>query len=326
MTGTTPCSQCGTLVPTDVEFCPNCNFYMSWAKDPEDEESAALSPRLPDEEAALEPAPPPEPLVETGDPCEQCGTPNAPARVYCRRCGHDLRAPAAAPVPEPVDDHRPWLIPVVIGAGILLLIVLWAVVFRDGSDSATSETSSAPLETTATTETTDPPPSTEGETTAAPLIEALPAGQISASASSSLSDEAYSPAKMLDGALDTAWNHCGTGCDQTGDARQGVGVTLTFDFAREVTLTGFRIANGYQKESETIGDVWLKNNRIRQAVLTTDGGTQTVELVDERGFQSIEIAPVATESLTIEVTAVYEGDGTYNDLGISEIEFLIQAG
>ena len=88
MADTTPCSQCGTVVPTDVEFCPNCNFYMNWAKDPDDEESAARSPRLPDEEVTPEPELPPEPIVETGEPCPQCGVGNAPARVFCRHCGH----------------------------------------------------------------------------------------------------------------------------------------------------------------------------------------------------------------------------------------------
>lgn len=323
MTDTTPCSQCGTLVPVDVEFCPNCNFYMSWAKDPEDEESAARSPRMPDEEVIPEPTPPPEPLVESGDPCPQCETPNAPARVYCRRCGHDLRAPVAAPDPEPVADERPpWLIPVLIAAGIVLLVVVWAVLQRgDGNDTAPAETSAAPAETTVTTV----QPTTEAPTTTDLVVTALPADHVSASASSSLPDDAYGPANMVDGVLETAWNHCGTGCDETGEARQGVGVTLTFDFDQEVTLTGFRIANGYQKESETIGDVWIKNNRIHEAVLRTAGGSETVEFADDRGFQTIEIAPVATDFLTIEVMSVYEGDGTYNDLGVSEIEILVQA-
>ena len=61
-------------------------------------------------------------------------------------------------------------------------------------------------------------------------------------------------------------------------------------------------------------------------MLTTSAGSETVDIADEKGFQTIEIAPVATDFLIIEVTAVYEGDGTYNDLGVSEIEMLVQTG
>jgi hypothetical protein len=320
MADTTPCSQCGTLVPADVEFCPNCNFYMSWAKDPEDEESAARSPRLPDEEVAPKPAPPAEPMVEAGDPCPKCQTPNAPARVFCRRCGHDLRAPVAAPAPPPVDEGLPpWLIPVLVGSALVALIVLWALFFRNGDQTTTTETSVAAAGTSPTTATTSAP-----STTAAPVIEALGVEQISVTASSSIPGDSYVPENMLDGVLETAWNHCGTSCEETGAARQGVGQTLQFDFDEDVTLTGFRIANGYQKQSEAAGDVWVKNNRIRQIVVTTADGSETVELADERGYQTINIQQATTDFLTIEVTGVYEGDGTYNDLAVSEIEILVQ--
>ncbi len=322
MAETTPCSQCGTLVPADIEFCPNCNFYMSWAKDPEDEESAARSPRLPDEEVAPKPAPTPEPFVESGDPCPRCQVPNAPARVYCRRCGHDLRAPAVRPVPLPVQPKRPaWLIPAIVGAIVVVAVVLWIVFTAGGDDPAAPETTEAAEDTP--TSTSGPEPTV---TTAAPVVEALGSDRIAVMASSALPDDAYQPDQMLDGALDTAWNHCGTGCDVTGDTRQGIGVTLRFDFDQPVVLTGFRLANGYQKVSETIGDVWLKNNRIRQVLVTTAAGSETIEIEDVRGYQTVQITPVDTSFLIIEVLQVYEGDGTYNDLAVSEIELLVEIG
>ncbi len=323
MAETTPCSQCGTLVASDVEFCPNCNFYMSWAKDPEDEESAARSPRLPDEEVVPKPTPPPEPLVESGDPCPQCETPNAPARVFCRRCGQDLRKEEETPAPVPVDRGRPpWLVPVLVVVGVAVILALWVALSGGEDEPVAAETTLGPAESVTTTTVA---PTTE--TTAPPVVVAvLPAEQISVTASSSLPGDAYAPANLIDGSLETAWNHCGTGCDVTGDARQGVGVTLRFGFDGEVTLTGFRIANGYQKESETIGDIWVKNNRIQEVFITTSGGSETLQVADERGFQTVEIQPVSTTYLLLEVTKVYEGDGTYNDLGVSEIELLVQTG
>ena len=165
-------------------------------------------------------------------------------------------------------------------------------------------------------------------TTTVPGIELLESTEITVLASTVLPDgtSSYAPENLLDGNLETAWNHCGTGCDFSGLRRQGVGESLTFLFDDEIRLVGLRVANGYQKINPTLGDVWPKNNRIRTVILRTAAGDTEFGLEDVRGLQEIRFTPVVTEFLILDIAAVYEGDGTYNDLAVSEIEILVETG
>jgi hypothetical protein len=281
--------------------------------------------------------------------CGNCGATLAEEQRYCQTCG----TPA-----EPESGNRRWVAlaiiaaVVVVAAGVFVLlpggddtatagpedlartVTSETITTADGPETedtspattTTAPSTTAPAATTTTTTTTAPDPGTS--TTLASTI-TLPASEIVAAASSYLANDSdpdrYAPSQMLDGDLATAWNHCGTGCpDLIGDARQGVGVLLSFQFDEPVELVAIRIANGYQKISATVGDVWPKNNRVASLDLESEGGSMSIVLSDERGYQVIPTPLGITAWVEMSVTRVYYGDGTYNDLAISEIEFVVR--
>jgi len=199
----------------------------------------------------------------------------------------------------------------------------------DASESVNDPVDS-PVETFAATTTAAPTTTLPAATTTTlgPLI-TLPQSEVTAAASSYLphddDPDRYAASQTLDGKLETAWNHCGTGCsDLTGDERQGVGVRLTYAFDEPVELTAIRIANGYQKIHDSLGDVWPKNNRIASLEIRTENSATNVTLADERGYQEITAALGVTTWVELTVTGVYYGDGTYNDLAVSEIDFVVR--
>ena len=285
--------------------------------------------------------------------CQNCGAVLATGQEYCHACG----TPA-----EPPRGARRWVVFVIIAAVLAAGVGLTAwFLSRSGSDetgeAGTETVAESPTTTTLASTSTEPAgnatattvtttTATTGATTTAavttttvpldhtttttlPPSVTLPASEITASASSYLPNDSdpnrYAPAQMLDGDLVTAWNHCGTGCPNvTGDARQGVGVVLSFQFDEPVELVAVRIANGYQKISNTAGDVWPKNNRIASLEVEAEGGAMSVTLDDERGYQEISTPLGLTSWVDMTVTGVYYGDGTYNDLAVSEIEFVVR--
>ena len=166
---TVKCPNCGHDVEPGTEFCPNCDFYMTWADETEETEQVADTMRRPDEVPdEPEPEPPPPPLPEPapddtipGVVCRNCSEMNDQTRTYCQRCGEVLAAePAPVPPPPPPEPragpNRWLLIGLGLLAGLVLLVVVIVLVTRDGDDVA---------DPTTTTTTSDATPSTTGEST-----------------------------------------------------------------------------------------------------------------------------------------------------------------
>ncbi|HEV2783970.1 MAG TPA: zinc-ribbon domain-containing protein [Actinophytocola sp.] len=102
------CTRCGTRNAADTEFCGNCGTFLEWQGAPAEEPALAQAAGPGVEQPAV-----PQPAVQqptdervhrrttpTGTErrppapgdliCGECGAGNAPARKFCRHCGHSL--------------------------------------------------------------------------------------------------------------------------------------------------------------------------------------------------------------------------------------------
>lgn len=154
--------------------------------------------------------------------------------------------------------------------------------------------------------------------TATPV--AIPAASISATASSTQEAEGgvtYTAQNTLDGRAETAWNS-----DGRADGK-GPGMVLTYRFADPVDLAAVTVLNGYQKTLQNNGktsDLFALNSRVRSLRVTTDAGSWTWELPDERTPQTLSRAFGKTSNVRFEVLSVYPGS-KYLDLALSEVSF-----
>jgi len=148
----------------------------------------------------------------------------------------------------------------------------------------------------------------------------VPAAAISATASSTQNPEGgvtYSAENTLDGRAETAWNSDGR---QDG---KGPGMVLTYRFADPVDLYAITILNGYQKELQSSGkttDLYELNSRVHGLRVTTDTGTWTWDLADDKTPQTLTRSFGTTSSVRFEVVSVYPG-AKYLDLALSEVSF-----
>lgn len=126
----------------------------------------------------------------------------------------------------------------------------------------------------------------------------------------------YDPDNVIDGDPETAWNSASAADD-------GRGQTLTFRFTEPVDLRALRFVNGYAKNP----DIYDANHRIRDILITTDGTTQKVSLLDTTERQEIAFDFGFTSKVELEVLDVYVGSGFNDpaltaDLAVTEISFL----
>jgi hypothetical protein len=123
----------------------------------------------------------------------------------------------------------------------------------------------------------------------------------------------YHPYAAIDGARETAWVE---GVDGA-----GVGEWIELRFPEIIELHVLNVSIGYDKS----GDLFVKNNRVREAVLSVDDSREvTVTFEDSRGLQPISVGdvfggPVETQSVRLTITDVVAGT-RYDDTCIAEIE------
>jgi hypothetical protein len=245
-------------------------------------------------------APTPTPSAPAPPPRAQPGPPTPLTRQPPPPPAYNLPPAAdALPYPAPGSERSPLiLIGLGVGLGLVLLVLgVLGVQLLGGRDDAG----------TATAATRTP--------------SAVSAGIISATASSTQNPEGgitYSAENTLDGRPETAWNSDGR------TNGKGPGMVLTYRFADPVDLASVTILNGYQKTTQSAGkpatDLFTQNGRVRGLRVTTDTGSWTWELADDRAPQSLAKAFGRTSSVRFEVLSVYSGS-KYLDLAVSEVSF-----
>lgn len=126
------------------------------------------------------------------------------------------------------------------------------------------------------------------------------------------SENRYHPDNLLDGNPHTAWVE--------GEPDEGVGAYCEVVFSHERVLKGIRLLNGYCKTSDG-KDLWVRNNRIRKAVLQfSDGPDLSVLLVDHKGWQRLAFPePRATRYVRLLIEEIYCGQRHDSDTCLSEI-------
>jgi len=167
--------------------------------------------------------------------------------------------------------------------------------------------------TTTTTTTASASASAAASRSAGAVGTAVPAASIKATASSTGKRDGavtYVAANTLDGKPQTAWNSSGG----------GTGITLTFTFAEPVHLSGLTMLDGYQK-TNSAGDLWALNSRVKALTVDTDGGSWTWDLTDTKDLQTLNQDLGTTSKVTLTVEDVYPG-AKYKDIAISELSFL----
>jgi hypothetical protein len=271
--------------------------------------------------------PPPGPSIT----CQNCGEFNAVDRTYCQRCGERLAGqrqqpqPAQYLPPPPQQQHGPFPAKIVLTIVLAVALIVAGVVFvlsrggdKDPSAGASKLPPTPPPVTSQPTSTVAEK-STSAETSssaAAPRPAKVDRSTMTARASSTLAPNqqlgrSYNIENVLDSNLQTAWNSDG---DKVGT---GVGVVLTFRFAKPTHLIRLDFVNGYARNTQ----LYKENGRVRGVQITTDSGTVNDELADRPIVQSLNHDFGTTSSVSITVTSVYPGD-QFKDLALTEVGFL----
>lgn len=107
-------------------------------------------------------------------------------------------------------------------------------------------------------------------------------------------------------------------CWVEGAEDDGLGQSITVHFKNKVKINQLFIVNGISKTNE----LYLKNNRLKQAILTFDDGSQEIINVNDIYNQKQELSFTAreTKSVTIAIKEVYRGS-KYQDTCISELGY-----
>jgi cytoskeletal protein RodZ len=270
--------------------------------------------------------PPPGPSIT----CQNCGEFNAVDRTYCQRCGEQLAGqrqqpqPAQYLPPPPQQQHGPFPAKIVLTVVLALALIVAGVVFvlsRGGDKEPTAGASNQPSkQATVTTQPTstvaEKSTSVETSSSAAPRPAKVDRSTMTARASSTLPPNqqlgrSYNIENVLDSNLQTAWNSDG---DKVGT---GVGVMLTFRFAKPTHLIRLDFVNGYARNTQ----LYKENGRVHGLQITTDSGSVNLELADRPIVQSLNHDFGTTSSVSITVTSVYPGN-QFKDLALTEVGFL----
>lgn len=312
MTGTEPlrtCPSCGKPLPSPLPaLCPSCQYPLIFIDQtsPQEGEARGLrkpTPPEPEPEPEPTPEPEPEPREVATVTCPVCGLANAPERTWCEQCGTTL-VTAPEPVPEPPPPPPPpvsqvpeWLrkawVPLALVAAVGLGLggwYLWSAA-QPGPGPGPGPTASA----------------------SAPGPGVVPNESITVVASSTLPptrNQAFDAALTIDGNPATAWQSDGA---TDGDNP----VTLRWEFASPVQLSGIEVHNGYQLDDTR----FYENARPDQVTVTTEAGEQEVSLEDRQGAQ--EIAVEATTSFVeFTILSAHRDQAEFPDLALSEVTFL----
>jgi hypothetical protein len=328
------CPSCGSRNADDANFCVSCGADLRALRaEREEAPAAAVDEAAARADADTTPAAAGDPDATTVVPargaadlrtCPRCDAPNAPARTICGRCGADLdtgevtTVPAAAYAPTTSDDRDDDTAPrsaqrrgrdrrrtLLVAAAVIVVGVLVGVLagmlvaLRDnGGPAAEDEIPPAPAFDAARY---------EGEPAQ------LTVSRLGASSTNTVGGEEMSPARLVDGRLDTAWEHDGA------VSPGGVGERILMEFDAAGWVASIVIGNGNQQDDT----LFLGGARARELRMRFDGD-EVVDVVlrDERGLQIVELPePVLTTGAQVQVLEVFEGD-TYPELGLSELRFL----
>lgn len=122
----------------------------------------------------------------------------------------------------------------------------------------------------------------------------------------------YGPNKLIDGDIKSAWVENAKG--------NGQGEWVSFSFESPVEIHSIDIYNGYQKPATEKRDPFTRNSSVAAVRITCGSKTSEHKLKNERGAQTINLEPVVTETVKIEILEVHENKGDL-DCCISEVEF-----
>ncbi|MGH8904168.1 MAG: NADase-type glycan-binding domain-containing protein [Egibacteraceae bacterium] len=276
------CPRCGQLAPAPgrLNFCTGCGYDLRGARG--DAPGGFGAPALVGQAVAL------PPIVPLGE-CPHCGASNAASRRVCGRCRSTLDetavpAPPALPPAEEADSHRLLLLVTLI-AGFVICSVLLTLLGARGIGILRTPSEGALhsgfVRLAVTGVAVPPAPATAGGVR-------------------------QEPANLIDGDPGTAW------CQGTRSAG-GEWVELTLD--RPTNVARLLVWNGYQKDDQ-FGD----NGRVRTLLIDAAGRRFSVDLLDVRGSQSVDLpGSVLTTRIRLTVAAVYQGD-RYPDIALSEIQ------
>jgi len=91
---------------------------------------------------------------------------------------------------------------------------------------------------------------------------------------------------------------------------------LTFTFADQQEITGFKIMNGFQRSDKH----FTSNGRVKTLIISNENNQTTeVSVGDEQGEQTLQFSnPLTGKKITFTVKEIYPGT-TYKDLVISEL-------
>lgn len=287
------CSGCGEFVQ-EGRFCTSCGARLTDSSGAASHRDGARRTRAAAAETSGR-------LVA----CPRCGAVNAASRVRCARCGTDLTAEpddeqqrgSAGGDAVVADDELPLpgvlvLVTVVTSVAVLAVALTMLSARGVGPFAGPDDNTGGPSESRDV--------EVIGITASSELA---PAGSTT-----------YDATNLIDGDPSSAWNE--------GEPGDGSGERLELHLAEPTTVTGLLVWNGYQSE-----DFFVQHNRVRTLRLELADRTFTVQLLDRRGPQAVDLpGPVTAERIGIEVTETYPGD-RYNDAALSEIEVLgISAG
>jgi len=133
----------------------------------------------------------------------------------------------------------------------------------------------------------------------------------SVSASSVLDlKQAYSPVNLIDGKTEFGWAE--------GNAGSGVAEWVQFSFEENVSITKFKLWNGYQRSESH----YLNNTRAHEISLVgSNGKVQRFSLPDKQEPHTFVLdEPLSGKEFKLKIEGVYPGK-KYTDLVLSEIVF-----
>jgi hypothetical protein len=122
-------------------------------------------------------------------------------------------------------------------------------------------------------------------------------------------DGSYAVENAYDGVTDSMW------CE--GDAGDGTGEWLKFDFPSTRTISSLNFVNGVGSSFA----IWMKANRSKSLTLSfSNGAKTTVKVRNVMLPQTVTFDPVETSYVKVTINEVLKG-AKYNDLCISEASF-----
>jgi hypothetical protein len=296
------CAQCGHEFDVG-RFCTNCGHAVDAPVD----EGLDLW-RTDTAERVAEPTPSP---VPSPPPVPPPVPPDASARypLFADQVTNAER--------EPTHSHRagrPW-VPWVAGAVALLLVAglgLWLLLSGDDSDPdlVASPSASSPAKPSSPDKPAQPKKQKKPKKTTAPRPDGKPADVASQATAVAPATAApgtdfdgnvvrYDARNMLDGVPATTWRMPG----------DGSGETITVELAEETELTSVGLINGYAKTgtdgSGTPLDWYAGNRRILSVEWHFDDGSVVPQdLTETRRLQSVEIDPVTTSTVQLQLVTV----------------------